>query len=149
MGSALVGITANLFCWGRGTVGLLPLTYFYLPKSDGAYLFIQSDEINYFCSGPVSVDRICPQPRQLDIELEVGCFVGPGNALGELIPLERAEELGGWWIMGGTEEISKKKLLKSERAEELGGWWIMGGTEEISKKKLLKSNSLLISFDSK
>lgn len=30
--------------------------------------------------------------KLMDIELEVGCFVGPGNALGEPIPLEKAEE---------------------------------------------------------
>jgi fumarylacetoacetase len=38
-----------------------------------------------------------PAPRfgpsqQLDFELELGFFVGPGNALGEPVPLERAEE---------------------------------------------------------
>jgi fumarylacetoacetase len=32
-----------------------------------------------------------PEPR-LDIELEMGCFVGPGNNLGEPIKLEKAEE---------------------------------------------------------
>lgn len=32
-----------------------------------------------------------PEPR-LDIELEMGCFVGPGNKLGERIKLEEAEE---------------------------------------------------------
>ena len=30
--------------------------------------------------------------RQLDFELEMGCFVGPGNQLGEPVPVERAEE---------------------------------------------------------
>ncbi len=30
--------------------------------------------------------------RQLDYELEVGCFVGPGNEHGEPIPIDRAEE---------------------------------------------------------
>ena len=30
--------------------------------------------------------------RLLDYELEVGCFVGPGNRLGEPIPIDRAEE---------------------------------------------------------
>ena len=49
------------------TVGLcgqlLPVTYVYLPKSARAYLFPQSVKIHYFCSGPFSVDPICPQPR--------------------------------------------------------------------------------------
>ena len=30
--------------------------------------------------------------KLLDYELEVGCFVGPGNALGRPIPIDRAEE---------------------------------------------------------
>ncbi|MEP0848462.1 MAG: fumarylacetoacetase [Phycisphaerae bacterium] len=30
--------------------------------------------------------------RLLDFELEIGCFVGPGNPLGQPIPLERADE---------------------------------------------------------
>jgi fumarylacetoacetase len=30
--------------------------------------------------------------RMLDYEMEVGCFVGPGNPLGQPVPLERAEE---------------------------------------------------------
>ena len=48
----------------RGTFLVLPLTYFYLPKSARAYLFPQSFKMNYFCcSGPISVDPICPQPK--------------------------------------------------------------------------------------
>ncbi|MDB5860831.1 MAG: fumarylacetoacetase [Ramlibacter sp.] len=30
--------------------------------------------------------------QKLDFELEVGCYVGPGNALGETIPLDQAED---------------------------------------------------------
>lgn len=30
--------------------------------------------------------------RALDFELEIGCFVGPGNAMGEPIPVERAQD---------------------------------------------------------
>ena len=33
------GVTANLMFFDRGTFGVLPLTYFYLPKSARAYLF--------------------------------------------------------------------------------------------------------------
>ena len=43
--------------------GVLPLTYFYLPKSARAYLFPQSVKTHCFCSGPISVDPICPQPK--------------------------------------------------------------------------------------
>ena len=58
------GVTANVIMFfGRGTFWVLPLTYFYLPKSAGAYLFPQSVNIHYFCSGTVSVDPICPQPN--------------------------------------------------------------------------------------
>ena len=49
----------------RGTFWVLPLTYFYIPKSDRVHLFPQSVKINYFCSGPISVDPICPQPKAL------------------------------------------------------------------------------------
>ena len=56
------GVTANFMFFDRGTFWVLPLTYFYLPKSARAYLFPQSVKIHYFCSGPISVDPICPQP---------------------------------------------------------------------------------------
>ena len=46
----------------RGTFGVLPLACLYLPKSAKAYLFPKFVKINYFCSGPISVDPICPQP---------------------------------------------------------------------------------------
>ena len=50
------GVTANLISFDRGTFWVLPLTYFYLPKSARAYLFPQSARNkHYFCSGP-----ICP-----------------------------------------------------------------------------------------
>ena len=49
-------------CFDRGTFWVLPLTYFYISKSARAYLFPQSVKIYSFCSGPISVDPICPQP---------------------------------------------------------------------------------------
>ena len=42
---------------------MLPLTCFYIPKSARAYLFHESVKISYFCSGPISIDPICPQPK--------------------------------------------------------------------------------------
>ena len=46
------------------TEGLLGCSrYFYPPKSARAYLFPQSVKIICFCSGPISVDPICPQPK--------------------------------------------------------------------------------------
>ena len=56
-------VTATISCsFDRGTFGVLPLTYFYFPKSAMAYLFLQSVKMHYFCSGPIGVDPICPQP---------------------------------------------------------------------------------------
>ena len=57
------GVTANFMCFDRGTFWVLRLTYLYLPnRSAGAYLFHQSFKNHYFCSGPISVDPIYPQP---------------------------------------------------------------------------------------
>ena len=62
------GVAADFVCVCVLTEGLFghspyPTSTFYLPKSDRAYLFPQSVQIPYFCSGPISVDPICPQPR--------------------------------------------------------------------------------------
>ena len=61
------GVTANFVFFDRGTFGALPLTYFYLPKSARAYLFPQSVKIPYICSGPISVDPICPQASRASL----------------------------------------------------------------------------------
>ena len=63
MGSALMGSLQDCMFLDRGTFWVLPITYFYLPKSARAYLFPQSVKIPYFCSGPISVDPICPQSK--------------------------------------------------------------------------------------
>ena len=64
MGSALInGVTAKFMVFDRGIFGVLPLTCLYLPKSARAHLFPQSVKIHHFCSGPISVDPICPQPH--------------------------------------------------------------------------------------
>ena len=47
----------------RGTFWVLSLAYFYLPKSARAYLVPRSVKVHHFCSGPISVDPICPQPK--------------------------------------------------------------------------------------
>ena len=65
MGSALIG-SLRISCFLTGTFWALPLTYFYIPKSARAYVFSQSVTFRYFCSGPISVDPICPQPRFTD-----------------------------------------------------------------------------------
>ena len=62
MGSASHGVTADFMSFDGGAFGVLPLTYCYLPKSARAPLFPQAVKINYFCSGPISVDPISPQP---------------------------------------------------------------------------------------
>ena len=74
MRSALMG--SRFYCFffififfDRGTLWVLPLTYFYfcLPKSARAYIFPQYVNIHYFCSGPISVAPICPQPSDADV----------------------------------------------------------------------------------
>ena len=52
------GVTATFMFFDRVNLWVLPLTYFYLPKSARVYLFPQSVKIHYFCSGPISVDPI-------------------------------------------------------------------------------------------
>ena len=42
------GVTAIFVFFDRGTFWVLPLAYFYLPKSVRAYLFPQSVKIHYF-----------------------------------------------------------------------------------------------------
>ena len=55
MGSALIGSLHLFILFDRGTFWVLPLTYFYIPRSVRAYLFPQSVNIHYFCSGPIRV----------------------------------------------------------------------------------------------
>ena len=60
--SALMGSLQISVSFDRGTFWVLPLTYFYPPQCARAYPFSQSVKALYFCSGPISVDPICPQP---------------------------------------------------------------------------------------
>ena len=50
------GVAANLMFSDRGTFGVLPLTYFCLPKIARAYLFLQPVDGIYFSSGPISAE---------------------------------------------------------------------------------------------
>ena len=68
--SALMG-SLQICVFDRGTFWVLPLTYLYLTKSARAYLFPQSVKIHDFCSGPISVDPICPQPTQVNLRTTV------------------------------------------------------------------------------
>ena len=63
------GATAIVMVFDGGTFGVLPLTNCYIPKSARAYLFPQSVKMYYFCSGPISVDPICPQPITITITI--------------------------------------------------------------------------------
>ena len=72
------GVTANLMLFDRGTFWVLPLTYFCLTKSARAYFFSQSVKHHYFCSGPISVDPICPQPRHPHLDQARGGGVDAG-----------------------------------------------------------------------
>jgi fumarylacetoacetase len=42
--------------------------------------------------GPDAEQPVYAASKSLDYEAEMGCFVGPGNELGETVPLERAED---------------------------------------------------------
>ena len=61
-GVSTIGVTPNFIFFDRGTFWVLPLTYFYIPKSARAYLFYTIYQNHYFCSGLISVDPTCPQP---------------------------------------------------------------------------------------
>ena len=63
-GVSTTGVTAQFMFFDRD-FWVLHLAYFYLPRSARAYLFPRSVKIHYFCSGPISVDPICPQPRRI------------------------------------------------------------------------------------
>ena len=46
-------VTANFMLFDRGTLWVLPLTYFYLPKSARAYLFPQPVKVITFAAAPL------------------------------------------------------------------------------------------------
>ena len=60
MGSALMGSLHLFLCFSRDLLGTNLSKYVNI-----AYLFTQSVKNSYFCSDPISVDPICPQPRHL------------------------------------------------------------------------------------
>ena len=67
MGSALMGSLQHLMFLTEGLrclhyFGVPPLTYLCILRSARACLFPQSVKTHCFCSGPISVDPICPQP---------------------------------------------------------------------------------------
>ena len=64
LGSALMG---SLQIFSFLTEGLFGYSCHPLPKSATAYLFPQSGNVHYFCSGPISVDPICPQLKYIYI----------------------------------------------------------------------------------
>ena len=82
MGSALMGSLKNMF-FDRGTSWVLPLTYFYLPKSARAYLFPQSVEFSTFAVAPLVLSpfvrnqqqRRQGEDRPLRVRLERGGHV--------------------------------------------------------------------------
>ena len=62
MGSALMGSLQMFMLSDSGTFWILPLTYFWLPKSARAYLFPQPVNTHMTLgSGPESVAPVCPQ----------------------------------------------------------------------------------------
>ena len=77
--SMFAGVTANFIFFDRDYFRVLQLTYFYLSKSARAYLFQQSVKIDYFCSGPISVD---PTTKALPAA-SAGGAPGPGLPAGQ------------------------------------------------------------------
>ena len=77
-GVSTSGVTANFMFFDRGTFSVLLLTNFDIPKSARAYQFPKSVKIHYFCSGPISVDPICPQPTNAPVGARAR-FVINGN----------------------------------------------------------------------
>ena len=64
----------NCYDFLTGTFWVLPLTYLYILKSARAYLFPQTVKIHYFCSGPMSVDPMCPQLNSVaPVESDANC----------------------------------------------------------------------------
>ena len=55
------GVTANFMSFDRGTFCVLPLTYFYLPKS-ARRTFFPNLSNSLLLLRPISVDPVCPQP---------------------------------------------------------------------------------------
>jgi fumarylacetoacetase len=76
---------------------LLP-NYKYVPigyHGRASSIVINGTEIQRPCGQTKAADAAAPTfgpSRSLDYELEVGCFVGTGNAIGEPIPMAQAEE---------------------------------------------------------
>ena len=68
MGSALMGSLQMVF--GQRDLLGTPVNLFVFPKSARAYLFPQSLKLCYLCSGPISVDTMCPQPNSVQRALK-------------------------------------------------------------------------------
>ncbi|MGE5235425.1 MAG: fumarylacetoacetase, partial [Acidobacteriota bacterium] len=82
----------------RGAANALQPNWLHLPVAyhgRASSLVVSGTDIRRPC-GQVRPDDAAPPvlaaSRQMDFELEVGFFVGPGNRLGEPIPVERAGE---------------------------------------------------------
>lgn len=82
----------------RGPDNALMPNYLWLPvgyHGRASSIVLSGTPVRRPCGQTRADDAAAPKfgpSRLLDFELEVGYFVGPGNALGEPIPLERAEE---------------------------------------------------------
>ena len=58
------GFTADFMCFGKGTFWVLPLTYFYLPKSARAHLFPPNlSNLITSAVAPLVLTQIRPQPK--------------------------------------------------------------------------------------
>ena len=99
--SALMG-SLQIYFFDRGTFWILPLTCFYIPKSAWACLFPQSVKIRYFCSGPIRVDPIRPQPSESGSSVEGGRNEGRGCREREKCSADRDRGIDGLRCRGNT-----------------------------------------------
>jgi fumarylacetoacetase len=89
---------SNVGTMFRGKDNALQPNWLHLPVAyhgRASSLIVSGADVRRPC-GQVRNDEAVPPvlspSRQVDFELEVGCFVGPGNPLGEPIAVERARE---------------------------------------------------------
>ena len=70
-GVATNGVGANFMLFDRGTFWAFPLTCVLLSSHQcQGEPFSQAVKFVYFCSGPISVDLVSPQPRSVESKVE-------------------------------------------------------------------------------
>ena len=102
----------------RGTLGILSLTYFYIPKSAGAYLFPQSFNIQYFCDGPIIVD---PFARNQVLQTWMSHSLSLSHSLTLSLSLPLSLSLSRWNLL--LQRWIGSPVLAVLNAESQGLFW--------------------------